>query len=119
MRSIKAHVWRAVKWKMSPTQFRNASCHFLKPSAAGAWTKIIARVRSHPLRAERKPGWNLLVLNLVLGLAWRAASTAALDRLRTTPRIIPDTKAEVGGHPTASRRFAPTVAPLQDGRPLF
>jgi hypothetical protein len=37
-----------------------------------------------------------LVLNLDLGLALRALSTAALDKVSTTRRIIPKTRAELG-----------------------
>lgn len=52
--------------------------------------------RSRPPWEARKRWRKLLVLALVLGLSLRARSTAALARLSTTRRIIPNTLAEFG-----------------------
>jgi hypothetical protein len=87
---------RGVNGKDAARTSSDASFHAPMSSTAGFLAKISAWRRAQPPRAERKRCRKLLVLNFDSGLARRALSTVALERLNTTRRNIPSARAELG-----------------------
>ncbi len=93
---IRERAWDAKRKRPKRRNVYDAPFHFAKFIRAGILEETSPWRRRAPRRAERNCCRKRLVLAFDLGLSLRAASTAALARLRTTRRMTPSTRALFG-----------------------